>query len=84
MIADRNGFASGWRGVGFTFWNGKQGKKKKRNTIKIYSASLPIQSLLQTLVCPSCVNAYQSANQGQMFFIRIVYPPPLEKKILGR
>lgn len=58
--------------------------KKKRNTIKNYSASLPIQSLLQTLVCPSCVNAYQSANQGQMFFIRIVYPPPLEKKILGR
>lgn len=55
MFADRNGFSSGWRGVGFTFWNGGQ-SKKKRNTVKIYSASLPIQSLLQTLVCPSCGN----------------------------
>lgn len=29
MFADRNGFSSGWRGVGFTFWNGGQSKKKK-------------------------------------------------------
>lgn len=80
MIADRNGFASGWRGVGFTFWNGKQGKKKKKHNKKLFSFSPNPKSASNACVSFLCQRLISLLTKAKCFLLELFTPPPPRKE----